>query len=81
MQIKSIELIEINLPLVAFFETSFGRTYERRIILTRVEDIDGNEGWGECTAGETPSYCGRMDGKLLDCDGKNSRTDGHRKGI
>ena len=56
MQIKSIELIEINLPLVAFFETSFGRTYERRIILTRVEDGDGNEGWGECTAGETPSY-------------------------
>ena len=39
-----------------FFETSFGRTYERRIILTRVEDEDGNEGWGECTAGETPSY-------------------------
>ena len=50
MQIKSIELIEINLPLVAFFETSFGRTYERRIILTRVEDGEGNEGWGECTA-------------------------------
>lgn len=57
MQIKSIELIEINLPLVHFFETSFGRTYERRIILTRVEDVNGNEGWGECTAGETPSYC------------------------
>ncbi len=56
MQIKQIELIEINLPLVHFFETSFGRTYERRIILTRVEDGDGNEGWGECTAGETPSY-------------------------
>lgn len=57
MKIKSIELIEINLPLVHFFETSFGRTYERRIILTRVEDIDGVSGWGECTAGETPSYC------------------------
>ncbi len=57
MQIKSIELIEINLPLVAFFETSFGRTYERKIILTRVRDTEGNEGWGECTAGETPSYC------------------------
>lgn len=56
MQIKSIELIEINLPLVHFFETSFGRTYERRIILTRIEDTAGNEGWGECTAGETPSY-------------------------
>ncbi len=57
MQIKKIELIEINLPLVHFFETSFGRTYERRIILARVEDANGNEGWGEATCGETPSYC------------------------
>jgi O-succinylbenzoate synthase len=56
MKIKSIELIEINLPLVHFFETSFGRTYQRRIILTRVEDADGAEGWGEATCGETPSY-------------------------
>lgn len=56
MKIKTIELIEINLPLVAFFETSFGRTYERRIILTRVIDQSGGEGWGEVTCGETPSY-------------------------
>jgi o-succinylbenzoate synthase len=54
--LRSIELIEINLPLVHFFETSFGRTYERRIILVRVEDGDGAEGWGEITCGETPSY-------------------------
>ena len=57
MKIKSIELIEIKMPLVHFFETSFGRTYERRIILTRVVDEENNEGWGECTVGETPSYC------------------------
>jgi O-succinylbenzoate synthase len=57
MKISKIELIEIKMPLVHFFETSFGRTYERRIILTRVEDASGAEGWGECTAGETPSYC------------------------
>src|SRR5687768_1461994 len=56
LKIKSIELIEISLPLVAFFETSFGRTYERRIILTRVVDFGGAEGWGEVTCGETPSY-------------------------
>lgn len=56
MKIKSIELIEIDLPLVHFFETSFGRTYERRIILVRVEDQHGGEGWGEITCGETPSY-------------------------
>jgi O-succinylbenzoate synthase len=57
VKIKTIELIEIKLPLVHFFETSFGRTYERRIILTRVEDDAGDEGWGEVTCGETPSYC------------------------
>lgn len=56
MIIKSIELFEINLPLVHFFETSFGRTYERRIVLTRVADENGGEGWGEVTCGETPSY-------------------------
>lgn len=56
LKINKIELFEINLPLVHFFETSFGRTYERRIIIVRVEDKSGAEGWGECTAGETPSY-------------------------
>jgi O-succinylbenzoate synthase len=54
--IRAVELIEINMPLVHFFETSFGRTTIRRIILVRVEDLDGAEGWGEVTCGETPSY-------------------------
>lgn len=56
IKIRSIELTEINLPLVHFFETSFGRTYERRIILVRVEDADGATGWGEITCGESPGY-------------------------
>ena len=56
MIISSIELREIRLPLIHFFETSFGRTTERRIILVRVTDADGVEGWGECTAGEGPFY-------------------------
>jgi O-succinylbenzoate synthase len=54
--ITSIELLEIRLPLIHFFETSFGRTTERRIILAKVIDADGAEGWGECTAGEGPFY-------------------------
>ena len=54
--IESIELREIRLPLIHFFETSFGRTTERRIVLARVVDSDGAEGWGECTAGEGPFY-------------------------
>ena len=56
MLIQSIELREICLPLIHFFETSFGRTTERRIVLARVKDADGAEGWGECTAGEGPFY-------------------------
>lgn len=57
MKIAQVEVREIRLPLVHFFETSFGRTTERRIILARVSDADGAEGWGECTAGEGPFYC------------------------
>ncbi|MBV9959467.1 MAG: o-succinylbenzoate synthase [Acidobacteria bacterium] len=56
MKIVAVELREIRLPLVHFFETSFGRTTERRIVLARVVDADGAEGWGECTAGEGPFY-------------------------
>jgi o-succinylbenzoate synthase len=57
MKITRVELREIRLPLIHFFETSFGRTTERRIVLARVLDEDGAEGWGECTAGEGPFYC------------------------
>ena len=56
MKITSVELRQINLPLVYPFETSFGRTTERHIILVRVEDEQGAEGWGECVAGEGPFY-------------------------
>jgi O-succinylbenzoate synthase len=56
LQIERIELIELRMPLVHFFETSFGRTTERRILLVQVVDRDGAEGWGECTAGEGPFY-------------------------
>ncbi len=57
MFITSVELREIRLPLVHPFETSFGRTTERRIVLVRIVDREGTEGWGECTAGEGPFYC------------------------
>jgi O-succinylbenzoate synthase len=56
VKIAHIELREIRLPLIHFFETSFGRTTVRRIPLVRVRDTEGAEGWGECTAGEGPFY-------------------------
>jgi O-succinylbenzoate synthase len=55
MQIDAIHLREINLPLAHPFETSFGITTGRRILLTEVE-ADGLTGWGECVAGEHPHF-------------------------
>lgn len=55
MKIESILLREIRLQLVHFFETSFGRTSERRIVLVELRG-EGLTGWGECTAGEHPFF-------------------------
>src|SRR5450755_4861248 len=55
MKIEAITLRELQIPLVHFFETSFGRTYTRRVLLLTLH-CDGLEGWGECTAGEEPFY-------------------------
>jgi len=55
MKIEAITLRELNMPLVHFFETSFGRTYSRRILLVTAH-CDGVDGWGECVAGEDPFY-------------------------
>jgi len=54
-KIERIRLREIRLPLVHFFETSFGRTYERRMVIVEVAS-GGVSGWGEVTAGENPFY-------------------------
>jgi O-succinylbenzoate synthase len=55
IQIEKITLREIAMPLVHFFETSFGRTTHRRIILVEVTS-QGVSGWGEVTCGENPFY-------------------------
>ena len=55
IQIDRIILREIAMPLVHFFETSFGRTTHRRIILVEVVS-QGVSGWGEVTCGENPFY-------------------------
>lgn len=55
MKVEAITLREIRMPLMHPFETSFGRTTERRILLVTAH-CDGIEGWGECTAPEDPFY-------------------------
>ena len=56
LNLKTLELFEIGLPLRAPFETSFGTTHQRRILILRVTDTDGAVGYGECTASEAPFF-------------------------
>ena len=55
MKVDRIALRQIRMPLVHFFETSFGRTTERDIILVEAQ-TEGISGWGEVTASEHPFY-------------------------
>ena len=55
MRIESVTLREIHMPMVMRFETSFGTTTGRRILLVEVK-ADGVAGWGECVADEKPYY-------------------------
>lgn len=55
-QLDRIELREIELPLKHPFETSFGCTTRRRILIVRVFDKTGADGYGECVAPEGPFY-------------------------
>jgi O-succinylbenzoate synthase len=57
MRIDAIILREIHMPLVRPFETSFGVTRNRRIVLAEIQS-EGLIGWGECTAGERPFFSG-----------------------
>jgi O-succinylbenzoate synthase len=55
MKIDRVIVRQISMPLVHFFETSFGRTTERHMLLVEVLS-EGASGWGEVTAGENPFY-------------------------
>ncbi len=55
MRIDAIILRELHMPLVRPFETSFGVTGKRRILLAEIQS-EGLTGWGECTAGERPVF-------------------------
>jgi len=55
LTIDAVHLREINMPLAFPFETSFGLTTARRILLVEIES-EGMTAWGECVAGEHPYY-------------------------
>src|SRR3989475_5176898 len=55
MRLEQLTLRELHMKLVAPFQTSMETTTMRRVVLAEVV-VDGVTGWGECVAGETPSY-------------------------
>jgi o-succinylbenzoate synthase len=55
VRIESVDLRLLRLPLVRFFETSFGRSYDRSFVLVTVHD-GGAAGWGESVAEAHPYY-------------------------
>ncbi len=59
LNIDAIHLREINMPLAHPFETSFGLTTGRRILLVELE-AEGLTAWGECVAGEHPYFSDEM---------------------
>jgi O-succinylbenzoate synthase len=59
MKIESIHLRELNMPLAHPFETSFGVTTSRRILVVELIS-EGISAWGECVAGEHPYFSDEM---------------------
>ena len=55
MKIESITLHHISMPLVAPFETSFGRETDRQCLLIKLQ-AEGLTGYGECVATRDPGY-------------------------
>lgn len=55
MKIEAITMREVNMPLAHPFETSFGVTTGRRVLLVELE-CEGITAWGECVAGEHPYF-------------------------
>jgi O-succinylbenzoate synthase len=55
VRIERVELRLLRLPLVSFFETSFGRIHDRAFVIVTI-DGEGETGVGECVADDHPFY-------------------------
>ncbi|WLR41196.1 o-succinylbenzoate synthase [Bacillus carboniphilus] len=56
INIKSITVYQINLPLKYPFETSLNVLQNREVIVLKVTNEDGRTGWGEIVAFSSPWY-------------------------
>jgi O-succinylbenzoate synthase len=55
MKVEAVTIRELRMPLKYFFETSFGRSEGRRVLLVTAH-CEGVEGWAECVAGDGPFF-------------------------
>lgn len=55
MKIESISLHHLSMPLIAPFETSFGRETNRQCVIIQIHS-EGLVGYGECVATRDPGY-------------------------
>ncbi len=55
MKIEKIEIRQVDLPLLSYFETSFGREEVRNALIIGIHG-DGLVGYGEVVASEFPGY-------------------------
>jgi len=55
MKVEAVTLRELRMPLKYFFETSFGRSESRRVLLVTAH-CEGADGWAECVAGDGPFF-------------------------
>ncbi len=56
IQLQSITLHHLKMPLVTPFRTSFGSFTERELLLVEAVDVDGVTGWGEVVPFTVPFY-------------------------
>src|SRR5579862_2684339 len=55
MRVESVTLRKLHMRLKAPFETSFGVSFDRPVLLVELK-ADGVTGWSEVTAGEGPYF-------------------------
>ena len=55
MRLEHVELLNVAVPLVSPFRTSFGIETTHEVLMVHAE-TDVGEGWSECVAMERPAY-------------------------
>lgn len=56
LRVAEVDLVRVLLPFVRPVTTANGVLHERDALLVHVRGVDGEDGWGECSAEPAPGY-------------------------